>query len=64
MKIVCPRCGKQSDELIECESCKIIGCIRCITKSNKQWICSDCKNGKVSVGSTQTPESALAAMFG
>lgn len=63
MQIVCPRCGKQSDELIECDSCKTVGCVRCITKYNKQWICNDCKSGRPAA-SAQTPESALAAMFG
>lgn len=63
MQIVCPRCRRQSDELIECESCGTIGCVRCITKHNKQWICNDCKNGRSPVSSS-TPESALASMFG
>lgn len=65
-QIKCPRCGVSITELVECEICKTIGCIRCITKYNKQWICGDCKNGTQysSQSSSQSAESALASMFG
>lgn len=62
MEIRCPRCNFQTSELIECDSCKTIGCIRCITKYNKQWICGNCKSG--SQYSSNSPESALSSMFG
>jgi hypothetical protein len=43
IELTCPRCGLAAPELIECESCKIIGCVRCITKQGLQWICGKCK---------------------
>jgi len=62
----------QTREMIECESCKTIGCVRCITKRGGQWLCGDCRDGRqanqyVVLGEKQdeqSPESALAAMFG
>jgi hypothetical protein len=60
MQLKCPRCNAATTELIECEICKTIGCIKCITKYNKQWICGNCRSRETS----QSPESALAAMFG
>lgn len=60
MKLKCPRCKAVTVELIECESCKIIGCVKCITKRNKQWVCGNCKTGM----QTTTAESSLSAMFG
>jgi len=66
VQINCPRCGASTVELIECESCKNIGCVKCITKRNRQWVCGDCKNGTQysSQSSSQSAESALASMFG
>jgi len=73
MEINCPRCGLQATEMVECEGCNIIGCVRCITKHNGRWMCGGCRNGTQysaqQYGSReakdeQSPESALAAMFG
>ena len=63
MQLKCPRCNAATTELIECEFCKTIGCIKCITKYNKQWVCGSCKSGEQYTPS-QSPESALASMFG
>lgn len=60
MQLKCPRCKAITIELVECESCKTIGCVKCITKHNRQWICNDCKSGTRS----PAPESVLSAMFG
>ncbi len=66
VQISCPRCGASAQELIECEGCKSIGCVKCIAKRNKQWVCGDCKDGTQygSQPSSQSAESALASMFG
>ena len=44
IELKCPRCGFAAPELIECESCKIIGCIKCITKKSDRWICEKCRD--------------------
>lgn len=62
IQLRCPRCNSITKELIECDSCKVIGCIKCIAKYNKQWMCGNCKSGKPY--SASTPESAIASMFG
>jgi uncharacterized Zn finger protein (UPF0148 family) len=31
------------NELIECDNCGTIGCIRCIKKSYGKWICFKCE---------------------
>jgi len=61
----------QTAEMVECESCSTIGCVRCITKSGNRWLCGNCKDGKqynqyevLKVQEEQSPESALASMFG
>ncbi|MBS3055320.1 MAG: hypothetical protein J4452_02405 [Candidatus Aenigmarchaeota archaeon] len=62
LEIKCPRCDSQSKELIECESCKKIGCVKCITQRSKQWLCGDCR-----LGNTYQPTndpSPLSAIFG
>jgi len=80
MDFICPRCGVKTTEMVECSNCEIVGCVRCITKKSGQWLCGDCRDGrKVMKEKTeerseyvvlseekdeQTPESALAAMFG
>lgn len=60
MKLKCPNCGNLVTELLSCENCKAIGCIRCIVKSGKQWICSNCKNQIT----TEPTEAGLFSMFG
>jgi len=46
MELICPRCGSKSNELIECDSCGTIGCIRCVKKSYGKWICFKCEAPK------------------
>jgi len=46
MELVCPRCHSKSNELIECDYCGAIGCIRCIRKSYGKWICFKCEAPK------------------
>lgn len=61
----CPRCNSVTRELIVCDSCQTVGCIKCITKYSKQWICGECKSGgRYSSQESSSPESALASMFG
>ncbi len=60
MKVECPRCGTEAVELIVCEICNKVGCTRCITKQNKQWVCNKCKSGYTA----PSPESILSTMFG
>lgn len=58
----CPSCGAESAEMIECDACKAIGCVKCVTKYNKQWVCGECRNKPYY--SESAPESGLAALFG
>ena len=44
MELICPRCNSKSNELIECDACGTIGCIRCMKKSYGKWICFKCKS--------------------
>jgi len=60
MDLKCPRCGATTSELLECDVCKTIGCIKCIIKHSRQWVCDKCKDS----GYAESPESALSAMFG
>ncbi|MBM3228786.1 hypothetical protein FJZ20_02805 [Candidatus Pacearchaeota archaeon] len=46
MGISCPNCSQLVIELMACDSCQTIGCIRCVSKSNKQWLCPNCKSGR------------------
>lgn len=62
MKLNCPNCGKLVTELLDCDSCQTIGCIRCVRRSNKQWLCHNCKNGIVVEKKEETSE--LFSMFG
>jgi hypothetical protein len=62
----------QTGEMVECESCNTIGCVRCITKIGGRWLCGSCRSGnqynsyeeRGGVKTESSPESALAAMFG
>jgi len=51
MDFVCPRCQSKVTELIECENCGTIGCIRCVKKSYGKWICFKCETPQI-----ETPE--------
>jgi len=43
MDLVCPRCQSKVNELVECDNCGTIGCIRCVKKSYGKWICFKCE---------------------
>jgi methionyl-tRNA synthetase len=43
LDLVCPRCQSKVNELVECDNCGTIGCIRCIKKSYGKWICFKCE---------------------
>ena len=68
MEIFCPRCGSKSNELIECDNCGTIGCIRCIRKSYGRWICHKCEVPERKYYPEETEEKkvsdAFSAMFG
>lgn len=42
MDIFCPNCKSKSDELIECDDCKTVGCPKCIRKRYGKWVCHKC----------------------
>lgn len=65
MELNCPRCGIQARELVGCDVCSNIGCVRCITKYNKKWVCEKCRSGQY-VQSEQEIDvaSAVSSMFG
>jgi hypothetical protein len=46
MGIYCPNCNSISTELLACDSCETVGCIRCVIKFNKQFLCHNCKSGR------------------
>ncbi len=63
MGLKCPNCSSEIIELMSCDSCKTIGCIRCISRSSKQWLCHNCKAGNMEI----VPKEAggdLFSMFG
>lgn len=69
MGVDCPNCGVAVHELVSCDSCQTIGCVRCIVRHNRQWVCGKCKSGNyVQPSQSQEPQSdigsALSAMFG
>jgi hypothetical protein len=43
MELFCPRCRSKVSELIECENCGTIGCIKCVKKSYGKWVCFKCE---------------------
>ena len=74
MELFCPRCRSKVNELIECENCGTIGCIKCVKKSYGKWVCFKCETPV----QTETPyyetksepakeeevSDAFSAMFG
>ena len=73
MQLFCPRCNSKSNELIECDACGTIGCIRCMRKSYGKWVCFRCEKPKheeerdylVLEGKDEEKVSdAFSAMFG
>jgi len=68
MELVCPRCGSKSNELIECDNCGTIGCIRCMRKSYGNWICFKCEEPEKKyypeVREEKEVSNAFSAMFG
>jgi len=71
MDLICPRCGSKSNELMECDNCGAIGCIRCMRKSYGNWICHKCEEPEKKyyyprTGSKSEDEvsNAFSSMFG
>ena len=73
MELLCPRCGSRSNELIECDNCETIGCIRCVRKKYSKWVCFRCEElpkKKYYYKETSEPKkedevtNAFSAMFG
>lgn len=64
MELKCPRCNSLVAELIECDSCNTIGCIKCVRKYNKQWVCDGCKSSNKYLQETVKASENLFSMFG
>ncbi len=74
MDFVCPRCQSKVNELIECDNCGTIGCIRCIKKSYGKWVCFKCETPEKEIVYSETEKydkeeeqkisDAFSAMFG
>ncbi len=47
LDLVCPRCQSKVNELVECDNCGTIGCIRCVKKSYGKWVCFKCETPQV-----------------
>lgn len=58
----CPNCNSPAGELLVCDRCNSVGCVRCVIKKGKEWVCEKCKSGVVVAEAN--PESALGYMFG
>ena len=63
MKVKCPICNNLVTELLSCDNCQAIGCIRCVVKFGKQLLCHNCKSGRVVEGPKGTGETGLFSMF-
>ena len=74
MDFVCPRCQSKVNELVECDNCGTIGCIRCIKKSYGKWVCFKCETPETEITYSETEKydkeeeqkisDAFSAMFG
>jgi len=75
MDIFCPNCKSKTDELIECDNCRIVGCSKCIRNKYNKWVCHKCPEPKYEEQKSYYPESqekkeeekvsnAFSAMFG
>ena len=71
MQLVCPRCASKVNELMECDSCRTIGCIRCMKKSYGKWVCHKCEEPEKEYYYTETESksedeasNAFSSMFG
>ncbi|MBI4010150.1 MAG: hypothetical protein HY361_03090 [Candidatus Aenigmarchaeota archaeon] len=54
----CPGCSNFTTEILVCDSCNALCCVRCIAKSSKQWVCNNCKSNV-----TKKPDN-MFSMFG
>jgi len=63
MKVKCPICSNLVTELLSCDNCQAIGCIRCIVRFGKQSVCHNCKSEKRIEGSKEAGETGLFSMF-
>ena len=74
MDIFCPTCKTKTDELIECDECKTVGCPKCIRKKYGRWVCHKCPEPKFEgqkyfypqpqEEKKDDPTNAFSAMFG
>ncbi|MDI6825723.1 MAG: hypothetical protein QMD36_00815 [Candidatus Aenigmarchaeota archaeon] len=69
MDLVCPKCGSKVNELIECDNCGSIGCIRCVRKSYGKWICFKCETPEKEYSEKRMDEEeriteAFSSLFG
>lgn len=54
MTVRCPYCKNITNELMSCDNCNKIGCVRCIIKHSNQWLCVDCR--KISSNQSAFPK--------
>jgi len=59
------------DELMECDNCETIGCMRCMKKSYGKWVCHKCEEPErkyyypeIKPESEDEVSDAFSAMFG
>jgi hypothetical protein len=62
--ISCPSCGSAVTELVACDTCNRVGCVRCVVRSGKQWTCNECKTGIRTVETKAKNADGLFSMFG
>ena len=61
----CPNCKSAVLELMACDRCNTVGCVRCVTRSNRQWVCKSCRTGEPAhAAAAPKSEGGLFSMFG
>ena len=63
MELQCPSCNNFVTELVACDSCETVGCIRCVIRTNKQWLCHTCKDKKPEQIEEKNETADLFSMF-
>ncbi|HLC59735.1 MAG TPA: hypothetical protein VJH34_04395 [archaeon] len=59
--IPCPSCKTKTREILACDNCNKLACVRCTSKKSKQRLCLDCKKGNYYTASNQTtPQSGTS----
>lgn len=67
MKLECPRCKSRVRELMDCDNCGTIGCMRCMKKSYGKWVCYSCEEPEryyPEMSEEKDVSDAFSAMFG